>query len=129
MELGMKLRRFTHNQRGDLFVLESPVIEPRIPRLLISGHLDTVFEPHSGFTTLNDSEDYLHGPGVLDMKGGLVIAISALCRVTRAGQSLPANIGVILSPDEEIGSIAHSSILAKLYGAYDFGLILKGAGN
>jgi glutamate carboxypeptidase len=129
MELGMKLQRFAHAHRGDLFVLESPVIRPNMPRLLISGHLDTVFEPHSGFTTLNHSQDYLHGPGVLDMKGGLVIAIRALHNLHKTIQILPANIGVVLSPDEEVGSLAHRDVLAKLYSNYDYGLILEGAGN
>ena len=49
------------------------------PKILLIGHLDTVFEPSSPFQQferLNDST--ARGPGVIDMKGGDVILLYAL---------------------------------------------------
>ncbi|HEY2162657.1 MAG TPA: M20/M25/M40 family metallo-hydrolase, partial [Gemmatimonadaceae bacterium] len=49
------------------------------PKILLIGHLDTVFEPSSPFQKferVNDST--AHGPGVIDMKGGDVILLYAL---------------------------------------------------
>jgi len=77
------------------------------PRVLLLGHLDTVW-PHG---TLNDipwsvtTEDrgtVLRGPGVFDMKAGVVQTIYALGHVL--GQLPDADVGVLLTTDEEIGS-------------------------
>jgi glutamate carboxypeptidase len=49
------------------------------PRVLLIGHLDTVFEPDSPFQRFELLEDgRVKGPGVLDMKGGIVIMLQAL---------------------------------------------------
>ncbi|MBL0049641.1 MAG: M20/M25/M40 family metallo-hydrolase [Bacteroidetes bacterium] len=71
-------------------------------KILLIGHLDTVFEPDSPFQTfemLNDS--MMHGPGAADMKGGDVIIILALQALRDAGLLADLNIEVIMSGDEE----------------------------
>jgi len=72
------------------------------PRLLLIGHLDTVFKPDSPFqfyTQVNDS--ILAGPGVVDMKGGDLIIIFALKALSDAGVLRDMNIDVIFTGDEE----------------------------
>ena len=72
------------------------------PKLLLIGHLDTVFEPESEFQEfkmINDST--IMGPGVGDMKGGDVIAIYALQALKDAGLLEKMNIEVIFTGDEE----------------------------
>lgn len=71
-------------------------------KLLLIGHLDTVFEPSSPFQNykmLNDS--VMHGPGVADMKGGNVIIILALQALKEAGILEKMHIEVVFSGDEE----------------------------
>ena len=72
------------------------------PRILLIGHLDTVFEPSSPFQRferLNDST--ARGPGIIDMKGGDVILLHALKALKDAGQLDRMNITVVLHGDEE----------------------------
>lgn len=72
------------------------------PKLLLIGHLDTVFEPDSPFqeyTMLNDS--IAKGPGVADMKGGDVIIIMALKALKEASVLADMQIEVVMTGDEE----------------------------
>jgi len=124
--LGFRLRRYKDDKVGDLFYFSTPT-KKSIPKLLISGHLDTVFELESGFLDVRGDQNYLYGPGVNDMKGGLVIALRALRQARR--QEKLYNLGVLLSPDEELGSPAHASRMRSLAKGYDFGLVLEGVGK
>ena len=72
------------------------------PRVLLIGHLDTVFETDSPFqhwTRLNDST--ATGPGSTDMKGGDVIMLYALKALKASGQLDRMSITVVLNGDEE----------------------------
>ena len=71
-------------------------------KILLIGHLDTVFEPDSPFQSwemLNDS--IMHGPGASDMKGGDVIIILALQALKDAALLSDMNIEIVMSGDEE----------------------------
>lgn len=74
-------------------------------RLLLIGHMDTVFEPSSSFQkyALVPGSDgkVATGPGIADMKGGLVIMLSALRAMQDAGALSNTEIRVVLSGDEE----------------------------
>jgi glutamate carboxypeptidase len=73
------------------------------PKLLLIGHLDTVFEkdsPFQSYTMLNDS--IIHGPGVADMKGGDVIMIVALQALHDSGALKDMNIEIVMTGDEEL---------------------------
>ncbi|MEL7002725.1 MAG: M20/M25/M40 family metallo-hydrolase [Bacteroidota bacterium] len=72
------------------------------PKLLLIGHLDTVFEPDSPFQEykmVNDS--IMKGPGVVDMKGGDVIIIYALKALKESRLLDKMNIEVVMTGDEE----------------------------
>ncbi len=72
------------------------------PRILLIGHLDTVFEPDNPFQEYSVPNDsILHGPGVVDMKGGDVIIIYALQALKDAGLLDKMTIEVIFTGDEE----------------------------
>lgn len=73
----------------------------RGPKLLLIGHLDTVFEKQDGFTEVRIEDGYMHGPGVYDMKGGDVVILSALEALHAAGQLRHMNVVVALTGDEE----------------------------
>jgi glutamate carboxypeptidase len=70
-------------------------------RLLLVGHLDTVFEADSPFQRFERlSEAEARGPGIIDMKGGDVIIVSALKALTVAGV-MEGDITVVMTGDEE----------------------------
>ena len=72
------------------------------PKILLIGHLDTVFEPSSPFQRferLNDST--ARGPGVIDMKGGDVIMLYALRALKDAGALDRMNVVAVFDGDEE----------------------------
>jgi glutamate carboxypeptidase len=71
-------------------------------RVLLIGHMDTVFELSSPFQkwTLK-SKDTASGPGSSDMKGGLVIMLYALKALDQARALKDTSITVVLSGDEE----------------------------
>ena len=70
-------------------------------RMLLIGHLDTVFEPSSPFQKFVRRGDVAEGPGVNDMKDGLAIMVSALRAMKAAGTLDDARIRIVLSGDEE----------------------------
>ena len=74
----------------------------RGPRILLIGHLDTVFEPRSPFQKFERLTDSTaRGPGIIDMKGGNVIIVEALRALKAAGVLDGLSITVIMHGDEE----------------------------
>jgi glutamate carboxypeptidase len=70
-------------------------------RLLLIGHLDTVFEADSPFQTFTREGDMAEGPGVGDDKGGIIVMLGALRAMQAAGTLKDANIEIVLTGDEE----------------------------
>lgn len=97
------------------------------PRVLISGHLDTVFNKDSSFRSLTIAPDGKRatGPGVVDMKGGILIALEALEALKRAGVAL--NWTVIFNSDEETGTYHSDRALRAEARRHDFGIALEPA--
>ncbi len=95
-------------------------------QVLLMGHMDTVYgaDHHFQDCTWVD-EQTLNGPGVADLKGGLVIMHTALCALERSPWA--GNIGwqILINPDEEIGSLSSSGLIARTALKHDFGLIFE----
>lgn len=73
------------------------------PKVLLIGHLDTVFEPDSPFQTFELLDDGLAtGPGIADMKGGNVIMLRALAALREVGALDNLDVTVVLTGDEEL---------------------------
>jgi len=100
---------------------------PDRPRVLVAGHLDTVHEPLSDFRELTVSTDgkTATGPGCVDMKGGLVIAVTALEALENAG--LEASWSFLMNADEETGSYHSEDALREQAKAHDIGLAIEPA--
>lgn len=83
------------------------------PPVLIACHLDTVHDPAGEFRALSIAPDgrTATGPGCVDMKGGIVIALAALEALAEAGVS--ASWTVILTSDEETGSFCSDAVLRR----------------
>lgn len=96
-------------------------------RVMIAGHLDTVHDPASDFNTLSIAPDgkTALGPGCVDMKGGLVIAIAALEALEECG--VAANWTFTMNGDEETGTYHSEKALIDQARLHDFGLALEPA--
>ncbi len=98
------------NDQGE--ILQKPTAEaalyrirPEAPvQILCTGHTDTVFSAESDFQTCWQQGNHLRGPGVADMKGGLVVLYHALKAIHHSPLAEKIGFTVLLSPDEEIGS-------------------------
>lgn len=84
-------------------------------QLVLTGHYDTVFPEDSHFQhPIKQGTDRINGPGMADMKGGLMVMFMALAALERS--DIAKNIGytILMSPDEEIGSPGSAVRLAEL---------------
>jgi glutamate carboxypeptidase len=88
-------------------------------RMLLIGHLDTVFELDSPFQKFERRGDIAEGPGVNDMKDGLAIMVSALRAMKTAGTLQGADITVVLTGDEENAGKPVSVSRADMLAAAD----------
>ncbi|PNU03133.1 M20/M25/M40 family metallo-hydrolase [Novosphingobium guangzhouense] len=91
--------------------------KPGTTRMLLIGHLDTVFEPSSAFQTARREGNMLHGPGAGDDKGGIVVMLAALKAMKAAGTLAGANIEVVLTGDEEAAGEPVAAARADLVAA------------
>jgi len=90
------------NRAGHLFVETPMVKKPTGKKLLLIGHLDTVFEENSPFQTFKRINDSIaHAPGGNDMKGGDVIILYALKALSEQGLLKNTQVIVAFTGDEE----------------------------
>lgn len=111
--LPLSRRIIPQDRYGDLLIASVPDTAT-VPRILLVGHMDTVFPADSPFCGWREDERHFYGPGVADMKGGLIVAIYALKALAAVGllQKLP--VTVIFNSEEEIGSpVSHPLIVAE----------------
>ncbi|MEY3022329.1 MAG: hypothetical protein RIS86_1527, partial [Planctomycetota bacterium] len=72
--------------------------------VLVTGHIDTVHDPHGAFDRLErSSATRATGPGAIDMKGGLVVLVHALEVLAELG--VPVAWTALVNSDEETGSL------------------------
>jgi glutamate carboxypeptidase len=88
------------------------------------GHLDTVFPP-GGFEGYRRDGALARGPGVLDMKGGLLVAGYALLALRHAGVLTDLPIRFVVVSDEEVGSPEGQGILRAAAGDAVCGLVFE----
>jgi glutamate carboxypeptidase len=88
------------------------------PKLLLIGHLDTVFESDSPFQKFERTgPDSARGPGIIDMKGGDVIIIQALKALDAVGALKTMDVTVVMTGDEEDPGDPQSAARAALVAA------------
>jgi glutamate carboxypeptidase len=124
-QLGYQTEVFKREHIGDhlLFTCQH---KPILPRVLLLGHLDTVFPPNT-FEGFSEDDEWVYGPGVCDMKGGNIVALESLKAVKQAHGSL-ANIDMLLVSDEESGSDDSKHLSAELAKNYDICMVFEAAG-
>ena len=101
-------------------------LRPNFPTLLLlSGHYDTVYGATNPFQTCTLlDERTLRGPGVADMKGGLVVMLAALREFEQSPHAAQLGFEILLTPDEEIGSAASRPALEAAARSKQFAFAL-----
>lgn len=95
-------------------------------RPILCGHLDTVHPPMGAFQVMTSTGDgCATGPGVMDMKGGLVVVLAALEALADLGRTIDWT--VVLVPDEETGTYHSEETLAEVARGHDVGLVFEPA--
>lgn len=104
-------------------------VRPDAPiKLVMTGHYDTVFPVDSAFQKVVDQgQNEVNGPGVADMKGGLLILLEALTIFETLSCANAIGYEILISPDEEIGSPGSGPILAQIGARSHVGLTYEPA--
>ena len=103
------------------------VKRPQAPvRVLLAGHMDTVFPADHPFQTgrMIDT-DTMNAPGAADMKGGLLVMLNALQAVERSRFADRIGFEVIINADEEIGSHGSAALLREAAARAHFACIYE----
>jgi glutamate carboxypeptidase len=97
------------------------------PRILLIGHMDTVFDPGTAAERPFRIDDgTAHGPGVTDMKSGLLAGLYALKAINGELGGLPfERLTFIANPDEEIGSPTSVAHIRETAADVDACLVLE----
>ena len=97
------------------------------PSALLIGHMDTVFDPGTAAERPFRVEDGIaHGPGVTDMKSGLLAGLYALKAIITERGGLPfERLIFVANPDEEIGSPTSTPHIRELAASVDVALVLE----
>jgi len=82
-------------------------------QFLIVGHMDTVFPADTEFNWYKEDNARCYGPGVVDMKGGLVVGIFALKALQEIGLLQEIPLAFIFNSDEEIGSRSSLDVIQQ----------------
>jgi glutamate carboxypeptidase len=82
---------------------------------LVLSHMDTVHPVGTlgGKLPFRRDGDRVYGPGIYDMKGGLMLAIAAFRRIAQAGRSTKLPITFLFTSDEELSSLASRNIIER----------------
>jgi glutamate carboxypeptidase len=84
-------------------------------RILLTGHMDTVFPHDHAFQALTEIEPgVINGPGVADMKGGIAVMLAALTAFETSDAALALGYDVLINSDEETGSASSAALIAEL---------------
>ncbi|GAA2744025.1 M20 family metallopeptidase [Kitasatospora cinereorecta] len=95
-------------------------------RILLAGHMDTVFEDGTAaLRPFRIDGTIARGPGVSDDKGGLLAGLTAVEILLRAGWEDYAEIVLLATPDEEIGSPASRPVTERIAATMDVALALE----
>jgi glutamate carboxypeptidase len=99
------------------------------PGILVLSHMDTVHP----VGTLGDrlswrrDGDRIYGPGIYDMKGGLMLAVAAWQRIARSRRGTPLPITFLFTPDEEVSSPASRAVIEREARGHRYVLVTEPA--
>lgn len=124
MGFAVKFHENPQIQSAPLLVAQRKVSE-QAPTLTFIGHSDVVTSVSK--VPFSISEDKIFGAGVADDKGGLAVCLYALAWFLQGSNAQSININVVVSPNEETGSIGFHSIFKEIGEASSYVLGLEPA--
>ncbi len=92
------------------------------PHILYMGHVDTVFPQKTEFKQYQDKGDKIIGPGIIDMKAGIVLMLDILKSVDVKTRK---KVKIILNDDEEVGSFESSQVYIPLVKDIRYALVFE----
>jgi glutamate carboxypeptidase len=98
-------------------------------RILLAGHMDTIFPEDSSFNGWRMDEERFYGPGVIDMKGGLIVGIFALKALAALGLLKGLPITWLFNSEEEVGSPVSRSLFRAEAGRAAMAFVLECGGK
>ncbi|KTD19272.1 carboxypeptidase G2 [Legionella lansingensis] len=115
-------------QCGDaLFIRKRPELKRRV---LLAGHMDTVYGANHPFQKLMYvNENTINGPGVTDMKGGLIVILHALSVFEESPLASTLGWDVVINADEETGSLVSSALYDEIARDYQAALVYEPAAD
>ena len=125
--LGFKTTLLESNGGSSHLLARRTAKHPDAPSVLLMGHADTVFDkdhPFRGFRSVNGS---VFGPGVADMKGGLVVMLSVLDTLSEANLLDAFDFRVLINTDEEAQSLTSRAAIERVCEGADIGLVFEAA--
>ncbi len=126
--MGARLTSLANDQGlGETVVAELEGADPAGPALLCIAHMDTVFDPGTvAERPFSIQAGIATGPGVTDMKSGLLAGLYAIGALREVAGGLPlARLVFVANPDEEIGSPASTPHIRRLAAGVDACLVLE----
>lgn len=116
------------NSLGNHLVVRSPCRSSDGKQVLFVGHTDTVFPVDTDFNWFKEDDSNCYGPGVVDMKGGLVVGIFALKSLGELGLLEQVPLTFIFNSDEEIGSRTSIDLIQREASQSAFAFLLESGG-
>jgi len=124
-ELGFKVKIYEREFIGNHRYYKSQTTS-NSKKILLLGHLDTVFPPNK-FENYKEDSEWIYGPGVCDMKGGNIVLLQALRELKKDNIKIQ-NIDVLFVSDEETGSDDSKYLTSELAKNYDYCFVYEAAG-
>ena len=105
-----------------------PLLRLRRPgtahKVMLVGHIDTVWAVGSWPELWREEDGRIFGPGVYDMKGGLLFIVELLRWLDATGAEHPT-LEILINPDEEIGSIGSAELIRESARENDLVFVLE----
>jgi glutamate carboxypeptidase len=116
-----KISRRDLNGYGPLLHILRPGTEHKV---MLVGHIDTVWDVGSWSELWREDNGRIYGPGVYDMKGGLLFIVELLRWLDATGAEHPT-LEILINPDEETGSVGSGRFIRETARESDLVLVLE----
>ena len=118
-KLGFTARHYDLDNQHIITSIDFPGQNPIV---LLIGHLDTVFPASAKVGKEGTEENRIYGPGIIDMKGGVVVILKALEKLSLEERK---KIRIVLNDDEELASVYSREKLKEIAKNIPFGLVFE----
>ncbi len=110
-------------------VWEASNFKGKDPHILLVGHIDTVYPPEGKTVIPRIEGDFLYGPGVADMKGGITVMIQTVKILEKLDLLSKIPIKILINCDEELGSPLSGEYITAISKKAKVGLVFECGGE